>query len=302
MLSIFETIGLLSTIQKWMTIFEYETDHKSRTVRYFWRIFRRLPIFYAHGYAIYDIIVILKGYFFFASHESVVLMTVSVTDLLIIKFTSLLVMSFFAIMQKRHLKLLNDISHFEMKWIDVLSGEIFEKRKRIKWKYNLQFILLFLHNFSYNFYFYFQVEEQLGRQINVIIWYIAFICQSAYVDYIVFYLSGYVNVFLMSLSCLNPERLLVNDRMKFLLFLKEYFTMLKKINALFGIAIFGILVTHLTEATTNCCFILVILTDTPANNIELISMFVSLCSLWTMGNIFIMLRISKVGDYFEENV
>uniref|UniRef100_A0A3F2ZDA8 Uncharacterized protein n=1 Tax=Lutzomyia longipalpis TaxID=7200 RepID=A0A3F2ZDA8_LUTLO len=302
MLSIFETLGWLSRIQVFMTIFDYELSEKISRTKYILGFIRRIPIIVMCGYAALDVITIFYGELSFGSNDSRTSEAVSVIDLVVIKVSSLCITFYFIFKQKRHLKLIKEEMNFERKWADLLGSEVWRRRSIDRWKYNLRAILIFLYNFSYNYVLYLSLEEEQTKNLASTFWYIVLICQSANVDYVAFYISGYFNVFSMSLDAINLDKLPLYRKLNLLIFLTEYLEIVRKLNAVFVYGLLIVLVTRLVEASTTFYFLFVFTYDLPIDYIAYIAFFALCCGLWTIGNIFVMLQITMVGDYFKEKM
>uniref|UniRef100_A0A3F2ZD69 Gustatory receptor n=1 Tax=Lutzomyia longipalpis TaxID=7200 RepID=A0A3F2ZD69_LUTLO len=298
MLSIIETLGWLSGIQKWITLFEYNLEDKSRFQRYFLGVLRRLPIIYINIYSIYDIIKISQGELTFISFDSVTSEAVSAIDLVVFKIVSILILIYFTIYQRKHIQIVREITNFEKKWCYILQ-DVSKKRRRARFIYFFQFLFLFLFNFSYNIFFYFKIEEYMGRHLSLIIWYFALVCQSANIDFVALYLVGYINVFAMNLDIIHLKRFTDEEKLVVFKFLPQYFDAFKRIDSLFGIIIFIILMCRLVEATTYSCLVLLFSYELTLNQAEFVGLFAICCAMWVFGNILIMLHIASCGESIQ---
>uniref|UniRef100_A0A3F2ZEK3 Uncharacterized protein n=1 Tax=Phlebotomus papatasi TaxID=29031 RepID=A0A3F2ZEK3_PHLPP len=301
MLSIFETLGWLSRAQIWMTIFDYDLQRMSWTKRLIIGFLRRLPIFVISGISCFELFFIFYGKVPIPDNESVTSETVTLIDITTIKIASLFLTAYFALMQKSHLQLINEGINLEAKWTQFFGEKVFQRRIRLRRRYNIEFLLLILYNFTYNYVFYLNWDYQQVKSLDLI-WYIALSFQTANVDFTAFYMVGFINVFVVSLVKCYPEKLTPEQEILFLKFLTDYFKVLKMMNFVFGIVLIGVLVVRLIEASTTSYFLFIITYDIPYDYMGSMFLFMVCCFLWTSGNIFVMLKITTVGDYFQEKV
>uniref|UniRef100_A0A3F2ZEI0 Gustatory receptor n=1 Tax=Phlebotomus papatasi TaxID=29031 RepID=A0A3F2ZEI0_PHLPP len=302
MLSVFETLGWLSRAQIWITIFDFELQGLCWSLKCILLGFlRRCPIIVINSLAIFDLFVIFSGKSNFSDSDSNTSKAVIAIDLASTKIASVCFMIYFSLIQKNHLNLINVIKEFETKWTDFLGKDVFRRRRRERWIYNSEFILLLLYIFSFTYYSFITSDEQ-DNNITNFIWFIALSLQIAIVDITALYMIGFINVFVMTLDKLPPEKLKLIHNFLFLKFLTDFFKVLKMINMVFGTALIGVLVIRLSEACITTYFLFVVTYDVPYDYIEYISLFMIAFCLWLIGNIYIMLKIATAGEYFQEKV
>lgn len=302
MLSVFETLGWLSRAQIWITIFDFELQGLGWSFKYILlRSLRRVPIIVINVFAILDIFAIITGKSNFPENDSITSKAVTVIDLVCTKIASVCLMIYFSLIQKKHLNLIIELKDFEMKWTDFFGQEVSKRRKRDRWAYNLEFVLLLLYIFSFTYYSLITSDNQDNNFTNIM-WFIVLSLQIAIIDITALYMIEFVNVFAMSLDKLPPEKLELQHNFLFLQFLTDYFKILKMINFVYGIVLIGVLVIRLSEACITAYFLFVVTYDVPYDYIEYICFFMFAFCIWLFGNIYIMLKITTAGEYFQEKV
>lgn len=301
MLSILETLGWLSRVQMWMTIFDFDLQKMSWTKRLIIGFIRRLPISVISGISCFELFFIFYGKLPIPDNDSVTSETVTLIDITTIKIASLFLTAYFALMQRNHLKLISEGTNLEAKWIQFFGEKVFQTRIRLRRRYNIEFVLLIIYNFTYNYVFYLNWDYDQVKKIDLI-WYIALSFQTANVDFTAFYMVGFIKVFVLSLDKCCQQKLTPGQEILFLKFLIDYFKVLKMMNFVFGIVLIGVLVVRLIEASTTAYFLFIITYDIPYDYMGSMFLFMLCCLLWTSGNIFVMLMITTIGDFFQEKV
>uniref|UniRef100_A0A3F2ZD80 Uncharacterized protein n=1 Tax=Lutzomyia longipalpis TaxID=7200 RepID=A0A3F2ZD80_LUTLO len=296
MLSILETLGCLYWTQKFISLFDFKFSPQNRGKGIILQIASRIPLVFINLYAGFDLFVILTGKMYIAVATSITALAVSTLDLFLTKGGCVLATTYFAVQRKKHLKFIDDVANFEEKLCHFFGAEVFRKRKFLKRKFNFEAIIILFHDFTYNLILLTQIENVLILDAELIIWYICLISQATILDYLAFYIMGYINIFMNSLEMFNLKKVSKEKRIQIFYFLMDFIRIIDRINALFSIYLFAVMAHRVIEASSICFFLFIVISDVPMEYLYLLAFFIICCILWSWGDIYIMMRIGKVGE------